>query len=98
MDDRRKLKSEVAALTTGIARLSTGDLLDTAEDINGIKVIAAEFPGSVEAMRGGGPALIGTGVVVLGSTLSGVKLIAAVTRTLLERKRMQESSLKPSLH
>ncbi|MEC8278041.1 MAG: alanine--tRNA ligase, partial [Myxococcota bacterium] len=89
IDERRQLKSEIANLTTEIARLSAGDLLELAEDINGMKVIAAEFSGSVEAMREEADRLrskLGSGVVVLGSTLSGVKLIAAVTKDIAGKK------------
>lgn len=89
LEEKRNLSNEVKKLSTEIARLAAGDLLSEAVEINGIKVIAAEFTGSVDAMREEADKLrsqLGTAVVVLGSKMNGVKLIAAVTKDIAGKR------------
>jgi alanyl-tRNA synthetase len=51
IDDKRKLEKEVAELRKELAQLQAGDLMDSVQEVDGIKVIAAEFNGDMNAMR-----------------------------------------------
>ena len=51
IDDKRKLEKELAELRKEIAQLQAGDLMDTVQEANGLKFIAAEFNGDMNAMR-----------------------------------------------
>ena len=71
-----------------IARLSVGDLSSQAKEVNGITYISAEFTGDPKTLREEADRLrskLGSAVVVLGSKTKGVKLIAAVTKDLVDR-------------
>jgi len=85
IDDKRKLEKELASLRKEIAQLQAGDLMDTAQEIDGLKVIAAEFNGDMNAMREEADRLrsqLGSGVVVLASSTQGAKILVAVTKDL----------------
>ena len=51
IDDKRKLEKELAELRKEIAQLQAGDLMDAVQEANGLKFIAAEFNGDMNAMR-----------------------------------------------
>ena len=89
IDDKRTLEKELAALRKEIAQLQAGDLMDTAQEIDGLKFIAAEFNGDMNAMREEADRLrnqLGSGVVVLASSTQGAKILVAVTKDLAGKK------------
>ncbi len=89
LEDKRKLEKELAELRKEIAQLQAGDLMDTVQDLNGIKVIAAEFNGDMNAMREEADRLrnqLGSGVVVLASGTQGAKILVAATKDLAGKK------------
>ena len=89
IDDKRTLEKELAALRKEIAQLQAGDLMDTVQEIDGLKVIAAEFNGDMNAMREEADRLrnqLDSGVVVLASSTQGAKILVAVTKDLAGKK------------
>ncbi len=85
LDDKKRLEKEIAELRKEIAQLQAGDLMDSVQEINGIKVIAAEFHGDMNAMREEADRLrnqLGSGVVVLASSTQGAKILVATTKDL----------------
>lgn len=85
LDEKRALEKELADLRKQIAQLEAGDLIDTVQEIDGIKVIAAEFNGNMDAMREEADRLrnqLGSGVVVLASGTQGAKIMVATTKDL----------------
>ncbi len=89
IEDKRKLEKELAELRKEIAQLQAGDLMDTVQEVNGVKVIAAEFNGDMNAMREEADRLrnqLGSGVVVLASGTQGAKILVAATKDLAGKK------------
>ena len=89
IDDKRKLEKELAELRKEIAQLQAGDLMDSVQEIGGLKVIAAEFNGDMNAMREEADRLrnqLGSGVVVLASGTQGAKILVAATKDLAGKK------------
>ncbi|MBM75688.1 MAG: alanine--tRNA ligase, partial [Proteobacteria bacterium] len=87
--DKKRLEKELEHVKTELARAAAGDLLQEAQEFNGIKVLSAEFSGDPKALREEADRLrnkLGSGVVVLGSRTNGVKLVAAVTKDLAGSK------------
>lgn len=85
LDDKKRLEKEIAELRKEIAQLQAGDLMDSVQEVNGIKVIAAEFHGDMNAMREEADRLrnqLGSGVVVLASSTQGAKVLVAATKDL----------------
>ena len=86
--EKKNLEKELESLKIKIARLSVGDLSSQAKEVNGITYISAEFTGDPKTLREEADRLrskLGSAVVVLGSKTKGVKLIAAVTKDLVDR-------------
>ena len=90
LDDRRRLGSELDALKVELARAQAGDLTDAVREVDGLKVLAAEFSGDPGALRDEADRLrdqIGSGVVVLGSRAKGrVQLVVAVTKDIAGKR------------
>ena len=89
IDDKRRLEKELAELRKEIAQLQAGDLMDSVQEVEGIKVIAAEFNGDMNAMREEADRLrnqLGSGVVVLASGTQGAKILVAATKDLAGKK------------
>ena len=89
LDDKRILEKEIADLRKEIAQLKAGDLMDSIQIIDGIKVIAAEFDGDMNAMREEADRLrnqLGSGLVVLASGTQGAKILVAATKDLAGKR------------
>ena len=100
LEERKRLAGEVESLKVELARAQAGDLSDGAREVDGFKVVAAEFSGDPAALRDEADRLrdkLGSGVVVLGSTAGGsVKIVAAVTKD-LAGKRVHAGNLVRSV-
>ncbi len=84
---QKNLEKQIAELSTKLASSDLGELLKTAVDIAGIKVMAAEIPlDSPKTLREVGDKVrdgMSSGVAVLGGTIKGkVALLAIVTKDL----------------
>ncbi len=90
LDDRKRLGTELDALKVELARAQAGDLTDAVREVDGLKVLAAEFSGDPGALRDEADRLrdqLGSGVVVLGSRAKGrVQLVVAVTKDLAGKR------------
>ena len=89
LSERKRLEKEIDGLRRELASKASGDLLDSVQDIGGIKVLAAELPGDAGTLRDQADSLrskMGSGVVVLGSRDQGsVLLVAAATKDVISR-------------
>ena len=89
IEDKRALEKELAELRKEIAQLQAGDLMDSVQEVDGLKFIAAEFNGDMNAMREEADRLrnqLGSGVVVLASGTQGAKILVAATKDLAGKK------------
>ncbi|MEC7983522.1 MAG: alanine--tRNA ligase, partial [Myxococcota bacterium] len=85
LKEKRDLDREIRTLQRKIAQAKSGDLTAKAKEINGIKVLAAEFEGDPKMLRSEADRLrsaLGSAIIVLGSRKKGVQLIVAVTKDL----------------
>jgi alanyl-tRNA synthetase len=64
-DERRQLERKLKALETKLAQQAAGALLDSAVEIDGVKVLAAEFDGDLREQADRLRDQLGTSVVVL---------------------------------
>jgi alanyl-tRNA synthetase len=90
LDRSKTLEKEVADLKSKMAAASGDELLDRAEDINGIKVLAARLdevdPKSLRDTVDRLKDRLGSAVVVIGSAGDGkVRLAAGVSKDLISR-------------
>ncbi len=90
LDRVRRLEREKEQLQARLASGGSGDLLDQAEDIGGVKVVAARIDGAdAKAMRATIDRLrdrLGDAVVVLGGAVDDkVKLVAGVSSSVAKR-------------
>lgn len=86
-DDKKAVERELAELKRELAKAAAGDLLSSARDIGGIKVIASTFDGDLKEQADRLRDQLGTGVVVLGRDGGkSVQLVAAVTKDLAGKK------------
>ncbi len=90
LDDQQQLRKEIERLNRELARRRFVSILDTAESVEGVSVLAAQVDApNVETLRemcDWFREQIGSGVVVLGTVISGrPSLVAAVTADLVER-------------
>ncbi len=90
--NNRSLEKEIAALKSKLASQTGGDLASRAQEVKGIKVLAANLDGAnVKTLRETVDQLknkLGAAAVVLGSSADGkVSIIAGVTRAESERIR-----------
>ncbi len=86
----KRLEKQVAELTTKLATSDFGELLASAKDIEGIKVVAAVIPlDSAKTLREVGDKLrhdLGSGIAVLGGEMNGkAALLAIVSKDLTKR-------------
>ena len=86
----RNLEREVAKLKSSLATGGGRDLLDEAEEVNGVQLLVARLDGAdVKALRSAADRFkdkLRSGVVVLGSVEAGkVYLVAGVTKDLTDR-------------
>ncbi len=86
----RNLEREVAKLKSSLATGGGRDLLDEAEEVNGVQLLVARLDGAdVKALRSAADRFkdkLGSGVVVLGSVEADkVYLVAGVTKDLTDR-------------
>lgn len=91
----RNLEKQVSELSTQLATTELGDLLASAKEVDGIKVIAAAIPlDSPKTLREVGDRVrddIGTGVAVLGGEINGkAALLALVSKDLTGRIKAGE--------
>ncbi len=89
--ERKNLEREVQQLKAKLAESGTGDLIEGAREVKGIKVVSAKVDGlDRNQMRSLADSLrskIGSGVVVLASAVDGnIALISAVTKDLAGKK------------
>jgi len=89
IEDNRRLEKELAQLKQKLASSEGADLADRAQDVSGVKVLAAPVAGDGKSMLQTLDALkskLGSAVVVLGHADGGrVSLIAGVTKDLVDR-------------
>ena len=89
LGERKRLEKEIDGLRRELASNASGDLLDSVQEIGGIKVLAAELPGDAGTLRDQADSLrakMGSGVVVLGSRDQGsVLLVAAATKDVISK-------------
>jgi alanyl-tRNA synthetase len=88
--NNKRLEKQVADLSTQLATSDLGELLTTAKEIDGIKVVAAVIPlDSPKTLREVGDRLrddMGSGVAVLGGEInSKAALLAIVSKDLTKR-------------
>jgi alanyl-tRNA synthetase len=82
-DDRRALERKLDEALAKLASAAAGALAGRARDIDGIKVLSAEYDGDLKEQADRLRDQIGSGLVVLGSRRDGrVSIVAAVTRDL----------------
>ncbi len=86
MEDRKRLERELDKVKRELARAQAGDLASQARDVNGVKVLAAEFGGDAGSLRDEADRLrdqLGSAVVVLGTrSEDSVKLVITVSKDL----------------
>ncbi|MBS4199762.1 alanine--tRNA ligase [Bacillus sp. FJAT-49732] len=88
--DMKELQRENESLSSKLANIEAGDMLQYVEEVNGIKVLARKVHASdMNTLRNMADDLkqkIGTGIIVLGSSQNEkVNIIAAVTKDLIEK-------------
>ncbi|MCB9777844.1 MAG: alanine--tRNA ligase [Alphaproteobacteria bacterium] len=90
VEERKRLERELDQARTELARAQAGDLTDGAREIDGVRVVSAEFAGDPKGLRDEADRLrdsLGTSVVVLGSRAGGkVQLIVAVSKDLAGKR------------
>jgi alanyl-tRNA synthetase len=64
-EDRKSLERELAELKRGMAKAAAGDLVQKAQDVNGIRVLAAEFDGDLREQADRLRDQLGSSLVVL---------------------------------
>jgi alanyl-tRNA synthetase len=86
VEDRKRLERELDKVKRELARAQAGDLASQARDVNGVKVLAAEFGGDAGSLRDEADRLrdqLGSAVVVLGTrSEDSVKLVITVSKDL----------------
>ncbi|MDY0300668.1 MAG: alanine--tRNA ligase [Trichlorobacter sp.] len=92
---QRELQKEVEALQGKLNAAQSGDLLNQCQDINGIKLLAAQVQvADIKALRDLADQLrdrLASGVLVLGAELDGkANLLVAVTKDLTDRFKAGE--------
>ena len=98
LDERDELQRENEALQRRISLQSADSLLDSAQDVDGVTVLAARASVSnVDSLREMGDYLrdkLGSGVVVLGSVINDrPMLVAMVTSDLIEAKGLNAADI-----
>ena len=79
-EDRKALERELASLKREIAKAAAGDLVAQAQEIDGIKVLAAQFDGDLKEQADRLRDQLGSSLVVLFSGAEGrVRVVAAAT-------------------
>ncbi|MDB5082067.1 MAG: alaS [Chloroflexi bacterium] len=96
----RELERELAQLRQKQAQAESGELLNKAQDVSGVKVLATEVNvATVEILRGVGDKLrdsLKSGVVALGAVIDGApRLLVMVTPDVVERGVKAGSLLSP---
>lgn len=82
-DDKKAVEKELATLQAQLAAAAAGDLLTSAIEIAGVKVIATIFDGDLKDQADRLREQLGSGIVVLGKDGGkSVQLVAAVTKDL----------------
>jgi len=92
MNQNRKLDKELAALKAKLATAGTGDLLSSAQEVNGIKVLALNLAGAdAKSLRESMDQLknkLGSSVVALAAVEDGkVALVTGVSKDVTDRIR-----------
>lgn len=92
MNQNRKLDKELAALKAKLATAGTGDLLSSAQEVNGIKVLALSLAGAdAKSLRESMDQLknkLGSSVVALAAVEDGkVALVTGVSKDVTDRIR-----------
>ncbi|RST73906.1 alanine--tRNA ligase [Siminovitchia acidinfaciens] len=90
LQELKELQRENESLTSKLAHVEAGSLIQKAKEIEGINVIASTVQGAdMNTLRNMGDDLkqkLGSGIVVLGSAQNGkVNIIAGVTKDLMEK-------------
>jgi alanyl-tRNA synthetase len=86
-EDRRALERRLEEALARIASAAAGQMLDRARDIDGIKVLSAEYDGDLKEQADRLRDQLGSGLVVLGSRKDGrVSILAAVTKDLAGKR------------
>ncbi|MCK5071191.1 MAG: alanine--tRNA ligase, partial [Desulfocapsa sp.] len=91
----KRLEKQVAELSTQLATSGLGDLLTTAKEVEGVKVIAAVIPlDSPKTLREVGDKIrdeMGSGIAVLGGEINGkAALLALVSKDLTKKIKAGE--------
>ena len=86
-EERKALERSVKALETQVARSAAASILDSAEEIAGVKVLAARFDGDLREQADRLRDQLGTSLVVLlGADGDKVRLLAAATRDIAGKR------------
>ncbi len=86
-DERRTLERRLEEALSRLAAAAAGDMAGRARDVDGIKVLAAEYDGDLKEQADRLRDVIGSGLVVLGSRKDGrVSILAAVTKDLAGKR------------
>jgi alanyl-tRNA synthetase len=85
-DERKGLERELTAARSELARLAAVNLISSAQDMGGVKVLVAEFEGDLKEQADRLRDQLGSSVVVLASRQNGrVSLLAAASRDVAGR-------------
>ncbi len=89
LEEKKSLDKELKKLKSEAASAGLGSLVDSAQDVNGVKVIAtkieADNPGDLKEVGDSLRQQLGSGVGVLGATIGGkVSMVAVVTDDLVK--------------
>jgi alanyl-tRNA synthetase len=80
-EERKTLERELAELKRGMAKAAAGDLVRSAQDVNGIRVLAAEFDGDLREQADRLRDQLGSSLVVLLARKGDkVQLLAAASK------------------
>ncbi|GAA0334441.1 alanine--tRNA ligase [Bacillus carboniphilus] len=88
--EMRELEKENESLKAKIGNIEAGNLLDSVQDVNGVKLVAKNIPGSdmnqLRSMVDDLKEKLGSGIILLGTAQDDkVQLIAGVTKDLVEK-------------
>ncbi len=86
-DERKRLERELDAARRELSKLAAGDLAAQARDVDGVKLLVAEFEGDLKEQVDRLREQLGSAVVVLASKADGkVVLVAGVTSDLAGKR------------
>ncbi len=95
-DERRELERKLRALETQLAKQAAGALVDGAADVDGVKVLAAEFDGDLREQADRLRDQLGTSVIVLVGKKGGkVQLLVAASKDIAGKRVHAGNLVRP---